>query len=142
MIRQATKEDLPELLRMGELFFKASGYSAVGNYNLDKTTRMLESLIELGTLLIGEGGMLGYVLSEIWMTDVTVGSELFWWVDEDKRSTGLGLKLIKAAEAAAKENGASYMAMANIESLNSQRMNTLYTRLGYALTELTWTRKL
>lgn len=142
MIRQATKEDFPELLRMGELFFKASGYSAVGNYNLDKTTRMLESLIELGTVLIGEGGMLGYVLSEIWMTDVTVGSELFWWVDEDKRSTGLGLKLIKAAEAAAKENGASYMAMANIESLNSQRMNTLYTRLGYALTELTWTRKL
>ena len=142
MIRLATKEDLPMLLRMGELFFNASGYSDITSFNKSDTKELLTTLIDLETLVTdGKSGMLGFVMFPIFMNKKTIMSqELFWWVDEDARGTSTGIKLLKAAEQISKDNGATVMNMLSLEDLEGEKVNKMYSRLGYKRKEQSYMR--
>ena len=142
MIRFATTKDIPDLLAMGRKFFDCSGYSETGDYNPEVTTELLNILISNNWCLITEGGMIGWIVTPMYMTGVLQASELFWWVDEDKRSTGLGLELIQVAEDTARLQGAKYMTMVYIDDLNGERMGILYNKLGYKQKEHTCVREL
>lgn len=142
MIRLAKESDIPELLRMGELFFNASGYKGIAKYNKEDSTVLLKALIELGTILTdGKSAMLGFVLFPMFMDKSTIISqEMFWWVDEDKRGTRLGVEILKEAEKVSKESGATVMAMLSLNDLNGEKVNKLYSRLGYNRKEQTYMR--
>jgi len=144
MIRLATKKDLPNLLRMSELFFNVSGYADITTFNKDDSTVFLLELIRLNTLLTdGESGMIGFIIFPMFMNKATLMSqELFWWVDENSRNTSLGIKLLKAAEKASRESGANVMNMLSLEDLNGEKVNKMYSKLGYKRKEQSYMRVL
>ena len=144
MIRLAKLEDIPNLLRMGELFFNDSGYGEITSFNKNDTEITLKSLIDLGTLLTdGKSSMIGFLVFPLFMNQKTLMSqELFWWVDEDKRGTRIGIDLLKQAEKISKENGATVMNMLSLNDLNGEKVNKLYERLGYKRKEQSYMRVL
>jgi len=144
MIKLATKEDMPQLLRMGESFFNESGYSDLTTFNKDDTEKVVNHLIDNGWLLTdGKSAILGFLVFPLFMnTSSKVAQELFWWVDEDARKTGVGLRILKKAEKLAKEHGAETMMVLSLNELNGEKVNQLYERLGYKRREQTYMRAL
>ena len=144
MIRLAILDDMPELLRMGKAFFDVSGYGKLTEFNAQDTELVLISLIERDSLLTdGESGMIGFLVFPMFMnSSYTLSQELFWWVDEDKRKSKLGVQLLKAAEKQSKEQGADSMIMLSINDLNGDKVNKLYESLGYKRQEQTYMRAL
>lgn len=144
MIRLATLEDMEQLLRMGKAFFDVSGYGQVTDFDYEDTEKVLISLIEQDSLLTdGEGGMIGFLVFPMFMnSSYTLSQELFWWVDEDKRKTKLGVELLKEAENQSKKLGADSMIMLSINDLNGDKVNKLYESLGYKRQEQTYMRAL
>ena len=140
MIRDATLDDIPELLRMGREFYNVSGYSDLGEYNPDLLIKTIEILINSGTLLITDGGMIGWLNFPLYMTGDIVSQELFWWVDEEKRSTGISKKLLKCAEEKSKEQGAKAMMMLCLDRLDGDRVGKMYEHFGYTPRETTYMR--
>ena len=144
MFRLATYEDMPELLRMGELFFNASGYSDITTFNKSDSENLLIQLIDSESILTdGKHAMLGYLVFPIFMNaSCLVAQELFWWVDEDSRKSGVGVEILKEAELLAKIHGADVMAMLSLNDLNGKAVNKLYEKLGYKQKEQTYMRVL
>ena len=142
MIRMATYDDLPELLRMGEEFFNHSGYTDSGEFNVKLVIDVLSSLIENGTLLITDGGMIGWMVTPMYMTGEPMASELFWWVDEDKRTSGVGRDLLKTMERLVEADGINIINMVSLEAMDGQRVGALYASLGYKLKEYTYSRRI
>ena len=144
MIRLASSEDIPQLLRMGRNFFDVSGYADYMEFNIDDSKELLTTLIDFGTLLTdGKYCMLGFVIFPAFMCNKTlIAQELFWWVDEEKRGSGLANDLLLKAESLAKGNGANIMAMLSLEELNGKKVNSLYLKSGYKRKEQTFMRAL
>ena len=144
MIRLATLSDMEQLLRMGKSFFDVSGYGQLTDFNYKDTEIILISLIEQDSLLTdGKNGMIGFLVFPMFMNSAyTLSQELFWWVDEDVRNTGVGIKILRDAERLAKEKGATTMMMLSIDDLNGDSINKLYKKLGYRERERTYMRSL
>jgi len=144
MIRLATLEDMAELLRMGEAFFNASGYADFTTFDKKDTTTLVTKLIDEGWLLTdGKSAMIGFVVFPMFMNSSTIISqELFWWVDEEARKTGVGIEILKKAEDLSKEHGASVMAMLSLNDLDGEKVNKLYEKLGYKQREQSYMRAL
>jgi len=104
---------------------------------------MLE-LIKQGTLVTdGKSSMLGFVTYPVFVNMSTLTSqELFWWVDESARGSGVGLKILKKAESIAREQGAKAFMMLSIDSLDGDRVGNMYERMGYKLKEKAYMRVL
>ena len=144
MIRLAIESDLPELLRMSESFFDKSGYADLTTFSKEDSTKTLMHLIDAGTLLTdGKSLMLGFLVFPLFVNMQTiVAQELFWWVDEEARKGGQGIKLLKSAEKLAKEKGATALMMLSIKELDGEKINKLYSALGYTEREQTYMRAL
>jgi hypothetical protein len=144
MIRIAEINDLPNLLRMSESFFNVSGYAELTTFNVADSEELLIRLIDLGTILTdGKNAMLGFVIFPLFMNKQTIMSqELFWWVDKEIRGTTAGIKLLKMAEKISKESGATVMNMLSIEDLNGEKVNKMYSKLGYKRKEQSYMRVL
>jgi hypothetical protein len=67
-----------------------------------------------------------------------IGAELAWWVDSDHRSGRNGHALMLAIETAARESGVKFWTMMNLESVNPEVAEKIYTRSGYKKTESTF----
>lgn len=126
MIREATHDDIPAIMEMGKRFADDAGVTKEVGWDDESVQALLTHLIddEDGVLLIGERGMIGgLVFDHHFNRHVRVFQELFW------RSEGIeGVKLLKRAEAMAKERGASRSIMISTANWNT---GPLYERLGY-----------
>lgn len=144
MIRNATIKDIPELLRMGERFFNLSGYADNFSYDTYTTSEMFKTLIDTGCLLTdGKHGMIGFIIFPIFFNKSQfLSQELFWWVDEEQRKTGLGVELLETAEKRATELGAKTMLMLSLDRLDGDRIGQLYEKMGYNKTEQIYSRGL
>lgn len=141
-MRMATKEDKSELFRMGREFYLKSGYQEIGEFNEPMLDAVFDQLIESESLLIDDGGMIGWIVFPVFMTGTKVAQELFWWVDEDKRDSGLGRDLLKEAEHRAKEQGAKNMMMLCLDELEPGKAKSIYGKMGYTPRERTFMRAL
>jgi len=141
MIRQATAEDVPRLVEMGRRFRSETGYAKVLAENPAKMAELATQLAASGGLLVSERegelvGMLGYVVYPHFISGESTAGEVFWWVEPEHR--GEGLKLLKEAERRAKAVGAEKMQMI----APTDRVATLYLRLGYEFVEASYQRAL
>jgi GNAT superfamily N-acetyltransferase len=143
MIRRATEQDIPRLIEMGQRFVAETEYRDL----VDAKPEQLEHTISLmlaspaNVVLVSESkeavtGMLAAVVYEHPFSGTLTGSELVWWVDPEAR--GDGLRLLRAAEAWAKDAGASRMQMV----APNEKVATLYRRLGYVEMETAFQRSL
>lgn len=141
-MRLATQDDKPELFRMGKEFYLHSGYQDKGEFNETILDSVFDQLISGECLLIADGGMIGWLVFPVFMTGTLVAQELFWWVDEDKRDSGLGRELLKAAEEKAKNQGANSMIMICLDELEPDKAEAIYGKMGYQPRERTFMRTL
>jgi len=139
VIRPATPEDMPELLRMGRAFFAATAFGEIG-FEEDEARATLTLLAERGILLVAEQnglcGMAGALVFPFYFNlSHLTAQELFWWVDPRARQSGQGAELLAALEAAARARGAKSLTMIALDEIDGPRVAELYRRNGYAPSE-------
>lgn len=135
MLKIATIEDIDLVLSLALKFVEASPYKDFHDratiydfifqvLNSDKTKHII--------LLHGEDGMLAGMASPFPYGNFNMATELAWWVNEDKRNTGVGKELIDAFEYWAKEiAGCKGITMASLDD----DVGKYYLSRDYNLTE-------
>lgn len=71
-----------------------------------------------------------------------MAQELFWWVGEEHRRSGVAVQLLDAVEAAARRMGAKVLLMLCIDQLDGERVAQIYKRRGYKPAERLFMRRL
>src|SRR5271154_2715246 len=130
MIRNATSEDIPRMVEMGQQFLAESTYSKFLSNNPVQMAHLMELILKGGEILVSEDsgkivGMIGYFLHDHFISGEKFSGEVFWWVSPEYR--GVGLQLLKTAEHHAKRAGAKKMQMI----APTKRVEAVYRYLGY-----------
>lgn len=90
-------------------------------------------------LLMDDGAMAAaLVYPHFFNTDVKIAQELFWWVDEDRRGTGVAIRLLNGLEDWARGAGAKSLTMISMGG----GVGEIYKRRGYRPFEETYVREL
>lgn len=150
IIRQATPDDLSDILRMGSDFFAASGFAAIADADTLSMIETAEGLMknEAAVLLVADidgelVGMAGAVSYPFYFNrEHLTGQELFWWVDPRHRSDGAGKALMEGIEAWARSIGMHSLMMVAIPSLEGESVGKLYQRAGFKPAEQNYIRRL
>lgn len=138
MIRPAEASDIPRLLEMGRDFAREAGVIERAGWNDEDATALLHQLVESpeGILFVSEGGMIGgYIAEHPFNRATRMFVEMFW-----RSEDGQGLALLRAAEQAAEEAGATKSVMVAMD--NMERTARLYERIGYAPVEANFMKDL
>ncbi len=148
MIRDATEDDIPEILVMGRKFFDLAGWPEIAEWDDASVTATLNHLIgsDDGVLLVVEHdgivGMAGALLYPFYFNAKhRTGQELFWWAESGARGRE-ALALFDALEDRAREQGAMSFAMITVEGLRSETLGRYYRRRGYRAAENTFIKSL
>lgn len=130
----ATLEDVATIKEMAMKFLAVSGYAEFG----DEVT--VENLIANivtspstdSIIVFSEAGFIAGAVSQFPFGRCLLATEIAWWVEEDKRGTGEGLKLLEAFEYWAKN-----VAECKLVSMSSldKTVEKYYKKNGYKLYE-------
>lgn len=85
-------------------------------------------------------GIIGGTLTKCLMTGDLIAMEAFWWVHPSKRSSPVGIKLLRQWEGWAIDGGAKRIYVGNLQAVNPEKMADLYAHLGYTLLETHYVR--
>lgn len=141
MIRDATPEDIPELVRMGRRFYEALGYDRLIAFNDRDFAASLFGWMQEHVVLITDGGMAVAVTFRSYVNHgALIAAELFFWVDPEKR--GGGMALLDALEARCRALGAKTMSAVVCEGMKPESLSAAYRRRGYAPKEQTYVKEL
>lgn len=142
-VRTADLSDVQRIVEMGTEFLRESRYRSAFLENPAQIETLARQIIgsEHGVVLLLEKadrvvGMIAVIAYDHFISGQRVVGEVVYWVEAAAR--GLGLRLLKAAEAWAKTEGAVLMQMISPEP----RVDALYQRLGYAPIERIFQRAL
>lgn len=143
-IRDATEDDLPSLLAMGEKFVELA-WSRVGvEFDRASCEELLRNLIAQPAciLLVSDdlNAMIGAVVHPWHFNqNVSTATELFWWAEP---GTKCAKSLWEAAEYRAALLGAKTFNMASQHHLRSAAIGRLYERNGYQPSEHIYIREI
>lgn len=146
--RRAGQDDLPWLMGVYEKFYPLTR-SAIPSMP-EKFREFLGASMEVGAIhiFIAENnkdrvGAIGVVLvPAVFNTNHVVCSELFFWVDDDHRGTGVGHELLGQAESFASESGATVMNMVALQNSMPKSVGRMYESRGYRLIERLYEKEL
>lgn len=143
-LRDATLDDVPRLVAMGQHFLHSTPYRSVITDNPAQMSAMATMLItsENGLLLVAdEGGvivgMIGVFLYAHHLSAERIAGEVFWWVEPSKRGS-LGIRLLRGAERWAVAQGVDTMQMI----APNPEVAQIYHRLGYAQVEVAYQKRI
>lgn len=145
-VRLAKPEDFPVVCRMARDFHACTEYRDI-EFDDASCYLLFTEALSKGMVFVSEGRELtGFILGLPFLCPmnqrVTMASELAWWVDPQYRNTSAGIRLLQSLERAAKEYGAQTMTMMCLESMEPQKIQDIYQRIGYAQTERSFMRSL
>lgn len=134
MIRPATSDDIPRIVEMGAEFIETT-FPAAMTFNGPAIAALTQQLIDKpdGAVFVAERdgrvtGMIALIVMRQPMTDELLAVELVWWVDRKGHD---GMRLLAAAKEWGRAQGATKLQMI----APSDRICTLYERLGFAKVE-------
>lgn len=148
-IRPATPEDINALTDMGAQFFAYSAFGKVVRFDRDAARDAIAHYATPGTMLTGStsvvlvatqgeeilGGIVGF-LGPMWFNPATrCATELAWWVAEEHRGGTAAIKLYRAFERWADEQGADVIVMSDLVVDGETPAAKLFEKLGYATVE-------
>ncbi len=139
MIRKAEITDFCEILRLGEELWNESEFDE--EYDPKHTMEMVKRCFndELLVVLVVDGSVEGYVAGikgpSLCSTAAVWGNEISWWVRPEFRMNGNGFELLSFIENLAKEQGVKYWTMVSMKSSMQEKVNDMYEKMGYHLTE-------
>jgi predicted N-acetyltransferase YhbS len=130
------------MVEMGIKFLHGTPYQSFVGENREQMAECCKSLISSGGLLVAEYegrlvGMIGFVVVSHFLSGEKVCGEMFWWVEPEYRR-GLGIRLMRAAENAAKLGGAKHMLMI----APNPEVASMYERMNYQFVETAYQRAL
>lgn len=144
MIRFATEEDIPVLLRMIKEFYNQTPYSSL-EYDGEKTLTLISNLIASSkeevivlVLVNKSGNVIGTLIATVTeplCSAEKLATELVWWVDEGYRGRE-SIELLEAYEYWQKKIGCAGVSMASIQG--GSDLDKFYKRRGYSVSELTY----
>lgn len=119
MVREATVDDVPRLVELGQRFFEETELGAVTSYDPESAAKSFCGMIELpqaGVFVLevdGEvvGLIAGLVAPYLFNAELT-GQELLWYVEPAHRGGRQSLRLVRVLEEWARMQGAATFAMA------------------------------
>ena len=127
MIREATLDDIPALMAMGEAFSeKAKLIDSVGYdpASAETTFRLMIETPGYVILMTDDGALGGAAIPHPFNSAHILAQEVFWWAKRD------GLKLLAAFEEWASQR-ASSIRMGCLEASEPDRVAKIYERRGY-----------
>ena len=147
MIRKATINDMPDVLRMGQEFYKEAPYSIP--FDVDSLRETVIEFIEAdeadAILLVSEVdgktvGMLAGVLTPLYYNkSYKQAQEYWWWVDKDFRGSKEGVSLFEAYESWATFYGACQMSVCTMTSNVS--LCKFFESRGYSQKDFCFTKE-
>lgn len=136
MIREATFDDIPQLIKIGEEFHQyqndGTEYDKVAVFN--KCSEMIKD--PNSVIFVSEGGMIGGSVVPIWYSNQTQAAEFAWC------GSGGGISLLRQFETWAKEKGATRVVMAHLLVEGAERVEAIYDKLGYKKAEVAYYKEL
>lgn len=145
-IRQATKEDLPDIMEMGEKFYNESPYAALKPFNYKGMEAYAIQLINDHHFLIALKNEEAVGMAAAYMAflpinpDLFVSSEVVFWVNPEHRGSSLAIRLMGALEKAVGEEEPDACFMSAMSS-SPAVTDKLYKKMGYEPTETAYMRK-
>lgn len=136
MIRTATHDDVPEIVRLGADFLAICPYSWVP---LDAAAfaAFVGGLIDGGIILLSDDGMIGGLLTPFFFNPAyMIGAELFWFARSE------GRELRAAFEAWAIDRGAACITCAGLANDREQAIRRIYTAAGYVPAEIAFVKRI
>lgn len=134
-MRIATLDDVPEITEMALKFLEVSGYKDFGDK--DTIVNLILGIInsspsEKIILVQPSVGFISGVATPFLFGKCSLATEIAWWVNEDKRGSGEGLKLLGAFE-----YWAQHIADCKLISMSSlnKEVEKYYKKNGYKLYE-------
>lgn len=135
-IRKLNQSEISLCLEIGRSFFEEGGLP--GKFNEDVFISSWSEWIILGTGAIHaafNGDELTGIIGGLAYNDSNTGdktaTEMFWYVNEEHRSSGVGIKLLESFESWSKRCGAKNIIMVHLHDLMDERLCALYTTRGY-----------
>ena len=147
-VRLATADDLDVIAAMGQRFFAGTRYAAALSPSHEDMRAAIGAIFEHGRVWVAEvdgvpRGFLAAVLQPVWFSPgARVALETSWWMDEDVRGRVEGVRMLAEFERWAKEEGAKAICMSDIVLEGESAAERILTRLGYRVTERTFTKGL
>jgi len=146
MVRHATLSDFPEVCRMARDFHASTEYRQIP-FDEASCYLLFQSALESDTVFVSENGEVnGFILGLPFPCPlnrmVTMVSEMAWWVDPEYRNTSAGIRLLQSLERAAKAYGSMSLTMICLESMEPDKVQGIYERMGYKQTERAFMRSL
>jgi GNAT superfamily N-acetyltransferase len=147
-VRLATADDLDVIAAMGQRFFAGTRYAAALSPSHEDIRAAMQAILVHGRLWVAEidgvvRGFLAAVLQPVWFSPgARVALETSWWMDEDVRGRVEGVRMLAEFERWAKEEGAKAICMSDIVLEGESAAERILTRLGYRITERTFTKGL
>lgn len=147
MIRQATEQDIPDIVKLGSQSLIDGPYKGIIKDTPEKSAETAMQVIKAagGKVLLYEdddthevNGMLAFIIYPQIFTGEMTANEIVWYLKPDARKGGGAIKLLWEAEKLAKEMGAIYMAF----TAPTSEVAALYKRWGYAQVEVSFMKKL
>jgi GNAT superfamily N-acetyltransferase len=142
MKRLATLADVDAVAAMGERFRATTGYRDTLAANPAQLAALATRLIDApdGDVIVADVdgalvGMLALLVYAHHMSGERIAGELAWWVDPAHR--GIGVRLLRAAEAWAQARGAVALQLI----APTPAVERLVERLGYTPVERTYQRR-
>lgn len=150
-IRAARLDDIPQLVKWGEEFWKGTYFWQERNmpYDAETVEELCEMLIKeqhghISVCTDDDGDVRGFALAFnyqfVFNKNVPMMCELAWYVDPTFREKGIGSKLLERVELVARFRGCKFMTMVSMK--HSMDVGPLYEKHGYTQTESTYVKEL
>lgn len=146
MIRAATTEDVPDIVRLGSQSLVDGPYAGMLKDTPEQSAKLAIEVIgkSNGRILLYQNdagrvaGLLGFLVFPHYFTQEPTATEVMWYVAPQERKEGGAIKLLWEAEKQAKEMGATRMGF----SAPNEEVGKLYERFGYRKLEVTYMKEL
>lgn len=150
MLRIAKELDQPIVTQLVEKFFKNTqyGYLPVDHEALNSLAGEFlqgDNRQKICLLWEKEGkvqGIIGGQMVSVPFLNRKAAVECMWWVEPEARGTEAATSLLDAFEYWGKLQGADFMQMMCMPDRVGKALDRWYTRRGYRLTELTYTKEI
>lgn len=150
MIREATILDLPKIFEISKEVYNVSvNHRRVYAWNDEKALSSLKLFItsDESTLIIEEcnGILKGFIIAELSMPAAgidIIASDVVVFVKPEYQGGITIAKLIKGYETWAKSKGATHIELGVSSGLNHERTLSIYSRLGYRPSSVTYIKEI
>ena len=147
-VRLATHDDIDAIAATGAVFISRTWYGRFVNPSADDLRNALKIILQHGCIWVAEidgvvCGFLAAVLQPVWFSPRNrVALETVWWMDETHRGRPEGVRLLLEFERWAKAEGAQAICMSDIVLEGDSAAERILARLGYQVTERTFSKGL